>query len=205
MWGSERMKRYLEEETEWGAAGWEHKVVPAMRAITVDILTSSTATWHPHNGGFELFGFDFMMDKNLDVWLLEVNESPDLRPRTPAKAAACSRMLDGMVELVLATHAQANGDNDRDPHHAGGAYEEGPNLYGFRGSRQVRHLFVDYSTLFTTELIVLLKLFKLFVQLFMHPCGSWRSRHDSYVDARVDTTTYRRKLCAVRSVCNGTV
>eukprot|EP00959_Pyramimonas_sp_CCMP1952_P075940 1587038-Pyramimonas_sp.AAC.1 len=77
------------------------------------------------------------MDKNLDVWLLEVNESPDLRPRTPAKQRACSRMLDGMVELVLAAHAQANGDGDNDGD--GDKEEEGPDIYGFRGSRQVRN------------------------------------------------------------------
>jgi hypothetical protein len=44
---------------------------------------------------------DFLLDSQLGVWLLEVNESPDLRFTTPAKAAACGRMLDDLLKLVL--------------------------------------------------------------------------------------------------------
>ena len=65
-------------------------------------------------------------------WPAQVNESPDLRPRTPAKAAACARMLDGLVELVLAQHAQTlAGDT-------ASAEEEGPSIYGFCGAKGVR-------------------------------------------------------------------
>ena len=31
---------------------------------------------------FEIFGWDLMIDHNLNVWLLECNKSPDLNPTT---------------------------------------------------------------------------------------------------------------------------
>jgi hypothetical protein len=49
-----------------------------MRKITADLLKSAAATWQARPGSFELFGFDFMMDARLNVWLLEVGGSCDL-------------------------------------------------------------------------------------------------------------------------------
>ena len=83
------MRQYFEEETEWGGAVWEGRVIPAMRTITADVLRSATASWHPHPGGFQLFGFDFMMDADLNVWLLEVPPAPSPRARRSSQQGAC--------------------------------------------------------------------------------------------------------------------
>eukprot|EP00238_Polyblepharides_amylifera_P011068 CAMPEP_0196596630 /NCGR_PEP_ID=MMETSP1081-20130531/87107_1 /TAXON_ID=36882 /ORGANISM="Pyramimonas amylifera, Strain CCMP720" /LENGTH=145 /DNA_ID=CAMNT_0041921731 /DNA_START=258 /DNA_END=692 /DNA_ORIENTATION=+ len=102
MWSSEKMIQYLEEETAWGGYVWEDRVVPAMKDITMRIMSAAARrAMTPREGSFELFGMDFMLDADLRVWLCEVNESPDLRPRTPAKAAACGRMLDGLIQILL--------------------------------------------------------------------------------------------------------
>ncbi|KAK3263624.1 hypothetical protein CYMTET_27583 [Cymbomonas tetramitiformis] len=103
MWSSARMKQYLEEETHWGGAAWEDEVVPRMKEVALQVLRCAAPDLTQREGGgaFELLGFDFLLDESLGVWLLEINESPCLRPSTPAKAAACSRMMDGLIRLVL--------------------------------------------------------------------------------------------------------
>lgn len=79
----------------------QERVVPAMKKLTLRLMQAAAPTFSQRDGCFELFGLDFLLDRHLRVWLLEVNESPDLRPRTPAKSAACSRMLDGLISIVV--------------------------------------------------------------------------------------------------------
>ena len=40
---------------------------------------ASELTFQPRGDCFELFGFDFMLDEDWGVWLLEVNAEPDFR------------------------------------------------------------------------------------------------------------------------------
>ncbi len=48
---------------------------------------------------FEIFGFDFMIDNNLDVWLIEVNTNPCLEESSPLLKALIPRML-GLKKLI---------------------------------------------------------------------------------------------------------
>ena len=60
MWGSQRMKQYLREETGWGEDNdddvWERKVVPEMKRQTLALLTAARPTLTARAGCFELFG-----------------------------------------------------------------------------------------------------------------------------------------------------
>lgn len=51
-----------------------------MKAIATDAVKSTYLQLDPacteHN--FEVFGLDFMIDENLNVWLIEVNTNPCL-------------------------------------------------------------------------------------------------------------------------------
>lgn len=42
---------------------------------------------------FEIFGFDFMIDCNLDVWLIEANTNPCLEESSPLLKLLIPRML----------------------------------------------------------------------------------------------------------------
>ena len=46
------------------------------------------------NRSFELFGFDFLVDSNINVWLIEVNTNPCLELSSPYLA----RLIPAMVE-----------------------------------------------------------------------------------------------------------
>lgn len=44
--------------------------------------------------GFELLGYDFMIDKNLDVWLIEVNQNPCLSTLSKKQKVLIDNLID---------------------------------------------------------------------------------------------------------------
>lgn len=51
--------------------------------IIIKTLRSGQEAGIEHrNNNFEIYGFDFMLDQNLNAWLLEVNLSPACAERT---------------------------------------------------------------------------------------------------------------------------
>ena len=44
--------------------------------------------------GFELLGYDFMIDDNLDVWLIEINQNPCLSTLTPYQDKFITKLLE---------------------------------------------------------------------------------------------------------------
>ena len=53
------------------------------------------------NFSFEIFGYDFMMDINLNVYLLEINTNPGLEISSPWIKAIVPRMVDDALRLTI--------------------------------------------------------------------------------------------------------
>ena len=51
---------------------------------------------------FELFGFDFAVDKDLKLWLIEANMSPACKERTTWLTEMLDDMSQGIVNMVSA-------------------------------------------------------------------------------------------------------
>ena len=86
---------------------WQRKCLPAMKRAAIAALRSVAASYRAQDSPnrpshtFELYGLDFLLDGSGDhCWLLEVNESPDLRFHSAAKESACTAMLDDLLDLV---------------------------------------------------------------------------------------------------------
>merc|ERR1712232_1364857 len=72
-----------------------------MKQVVLWTLESTRDAILPRGSSFELFGYDFMVSEDLDVWLLEVNSSPDLSYSTSTTRGLVKAMLDDMVKVVI--------------------------------------------------------------------------------------------------------
>ena len=50
---------------------------------------------------FELFGYDFMLDCDFNVWLIEVNTNPCIEDSSAFLSALLRRMLDDAFKLTV--------------------------------------------------------------------------------------------------------
>ena len=76
----------------------EH-IVPKMKKIATESIKCVYNKIDPNkrHHSFEVFGYDFMIDEDLKVWLLEVNTNPCLELSSPY----LSRLIPAMIENVL--------------------------------------------------------------------------------------------------------
>ena len=56
---------------------------------------------HQRRFCFEIFGYDFMIDKNRKPWLIEVNTNPCLEESSALLKQLVPRMLDDAFKLTL--------------------------------------------------------------------------------------------------------
>ena len=54
-----------------------------------------------NRGSFELFGFDFLVDINLKVWLIEVNTNPCLEESCKILTIYLHRMINDALKLTV--------------------------------------------------------------------------------------------------------
>jgi len=54
-----------------------------------------------HKECFEIFGFDFMLDKDFNVFLLEVNTNPGLEESSNLIKMLVPRMIDDALKLTI--------------------------------------------------------------------------------------------------------
>ena len=50
---------------------------------------------------FQLFGYDFIIDKNFKVWLLEINDNPGLSESSQLIKVLVPRLIDDMFRLTI--------------------------------------------------------------------------------------------------------
>jgi tubulin monoglycylase TTLL3/8 len=96
------LKHVSEDDHDPFVDEWETSLEPQMRAAAVatlacaeDGLESGGAT-----SACQLFGYDFVIDEHMKVWLLEVNSSPCMEHSTPVTADLCPRAFDDAFEVL---------------------------------------------------------------------------------------------------------
>jgi len=106
-WTQERYQQLLQASAGWDV--WSEKVRPAMQKIVIASLQSVLEVMsRPANSScsFQVFGYDFMVDADYNVWLLEVNDIPMMQASGPVTSRLCDACVRDAIRIVLDGHSQ---------------------------------------------------------------------------------------------------
>lgn len=82
----DQFQTYLDQHLPGISVSVRNELIPRMQEMALDAILSCRHQLQQGNKGrrcFELFGFDFMVDSDLRVWLIEVNTNPYLGRQNP--------------------------------------------------------------------------------------------------------------------------
>ena len=115
MWHTDRYATYLRDtygpakhDEKWGgpsvAYSWPHIQRQIKRLVWISLMSVREKIVDRTNS-YELFGYDFMVDAYGQVWLIEVNSSPDLSFSTATTKKLVSQLMPDIANLVLVEEA----------------------------------------------------------------------------------------------------
>jgi tubulin---tyrosine ligase len=78
-------------------------IMPQIKSIIDLSMNSVGKNLNKRNSNFcfQMFGYDFILDKNFKVWLLEINDNPGLSESSPLIKKLVPRMIDDSFRLTL--------------------------------------------------------------------------------------------------------
>ena len=98
----------MSEFAEWiGEEKWRG-VQEKMKNIVVWSIKSCQGHVTGKKGSLELVGYDFMIDSNLNPWLIEVNMSPTMEYSTPVTKKLVKMVLQDTGRLINSTKKNKN-------------------------------------------------------------------------------------------------
>ena len=72
----------------------------AFKEAMIHLVRMTQDSFYKHSGTYELFGMDFLLGQNLNLWFLESNSSPVLKGNSKEKQEFFKKMLTDMFEIV---------------------------------------------------------------------------------------------------------
>ena len=77
--------------------------VPKMKSLIRNSLIATKRKLNPNGRKqcFELFGYDFILDANSNVWLIEVNTNPCIEEASKLLKYLLRRMIEDMIKLAV--------------------------------------------------------------------------------------------------------
>lgn len=99
----EQLQAYFDEHYPQHNYNVEEMMIPRIKDIIIDTFMSVRRKMNPGNRPniFELFGFDFLLDEDLRVWLIECNFNPHLGVPNAYMKNLVPNMIDDMLKIVL--------------------------------------------------------------------------------------------------------
>ena len=81
----------------------ERDFIPRIKDIVIDSFCAVKSLVNPNNrkNHFEFFGYDFMIDEDFRVWLIEINTNPYIGTPNEYMQNLVPAMIDEMLGIVL--------------------------------------------------------------------------------------------------------
>jgi len=67
--------------------------------IITEVAFVARDNMEPRANTFQILGWDFMVDENLRVWLIETNRSPDLSPSTSVTRNLTNQLWKDVAQM----------------------------------------------------------------------------------------------------------
>jgi hypothetical protein len=77
--------------------------MPRIKDIIIDTILAVKNQLNPNKrkNAFELFGYDFLIDEDFRIWLIEVNTNPYFGIANEYIADLLPKMIDDMAKIVI--------------------------------------------------------------------------------------------------------
>lgn len=99
MWHSEEFAEFLMEQ--YGENHWENSIKPKIKNIVKWSLESAQDMIEGRKLSSELFGYDVMLDENLNPWLIEINSSPAMDYSTPVTKRLVKEVMEDCIKVLV--------------------------------------------------------------------------------------------------------
>ena len=84
---------------------WEEKLAKQIKKIVINSCKSVQDMFETKKGNqFDLFGYDIMVDDDLNCWLIEVNASPAMDYSTAVTERLVKMVLEDTMKVVVDHH-----------------------------------------------------------------------------------------------------
>lgn len=99
MWDLEKYKVYLASINKENV--WDSIIYQGMKKTIIGIMLSCQDSLRVSKNRFELYGCDFILDKEYNPWLIEINSCPDLNHTTQVTAKICPAVVSDIIKGFL--------------------------------------------------------------------------------------------------------
>ena len=77
-----------------------------MKEVVVASAISTQDQVYGRKNSFELIGYDFMIDSDLQPWLIEINSSPSMDYSNPVTKRLCKMVLEDTAKLITDSNSK---------------------------------------------------------------------------------------------------
>jgi len=100
-WNFDRLQEYLLEKGIVTDPNWlDNYLRPEFKKAMVHLLRLSSFSFLKHSSLYELYGVDFMLDENLNLWFIEANSSPAIEGYSIPMEKFIVKMVRDHFELM---------------------------------------------------------------------------------------------------------